>query len=105
MKENFEKLSEIELRSVIKDAEKALKGREDKKRKETIAKIKELAASAGIGVEIKEGAKKSGRRGMKVPVKYINPENSEQTWTGRGITPRWLRELLDSGRDLSEFEV
>jgi len=105
MKENFEKLSEGELRSVIKDAEKALKGREDKKRKDVMVQIKELAASIGVTVEIKEGAKKSGRRGAKVAVKYRNPDNSAETWTGRGITPRWLKELLDNGRDLSEFDV
>ncbi|MEE9396825.1 MAG: H-NS histone family protein [Methylococcales bacterium] len=105
MKENFEKLSEVEIRNVIKDAEKALKGREDKKRKEVLAQIKELAGSIGVSIEIKEGAKKLGRRGAKVAVKFRNPDNDAETWTGRGITPRWLKGLLDNGRDLSEFEV
>ena len=32
-------------------------------------------------------------RTVKVPPKYRNPENPEQTWTGRGNKPAWVREF------------
>ena len=47
-------LSETELQSVIQNAEKALKEKQASKRKEVIAQIKELAASIGVSVDIKE---------------------------------------------------
>lgn len=31
----------------------------------------------------------------KVAPKYRNPENSEQTWTGRGVAPVWIRDHAD----------
>ena len=102
---NYQNLSENELQTVIENAERALKDRRDDKRKEIIAKIKELATSIGVTVEIHEGDKRSSRKGIKVPVKYRSPNDQSLTWTGRGVTPKWMRALIDSGHDRSEFEV
>jgi len=102
---NFQDLSEHELQAVIENAEKALRTRQESKRKEVIAKIKELAASIDITVEIKEGDRKSSRKGVKVPIKYRSPDDPALTWTGRGVTPKWMQALIDAGRDRSEFEV
>lgn len=102
---DYQKLSESELQTVIENAEKALKQKQSNKKKEVIAKIKELAASIDISVEIIESEKKSTRKGVKVPIKYRHPQNSEQVWTGRGVTPKWMRDLLAAGHNRSEFEV
>lgn len=102
---DYQDLTENELQAVIADAEKALKDKQKSKRKEVIAQINELAASIGVRVEIVEGDKRSARKGIKVPIKYRNPNNPDQKWTGRGVTPKWLQALIDSGRDKSEFEV
>ncbi|OBY24830.1 H-NS histone family protein [Leisingera sp. JC1] len=47
----------------------------------------------------------SERRMKKAPPKYRNPENPEETWTGRGRKPRWITEALAKGRDISELEI
>ena len=96
--------SDAELQEIISNAAKALKDRQRSKRKEVIAQIKELAASIDATVEINED-KKIVRKTSKVAIKYRDPNNHENTWTGRGVMPRWLRDLLDSGRDRSEFLV
>lgn len=36
-------------------------------------------------------------KGVKLPVKYRNPHNPIQTWTGRGVDPSWVAALRDSG--------
>ena len=41
--------------------------------------------------------------GSKVPAKYRNAEG--QSWTGRGLMPRWLKTLVDEGRTKEEFLV
>jgi DNA-binding protein H-NS len=102
---NFQELSEHELKSVISDAEKALQVKRDKKRKEVLEQIYELAASIDIKFEVKESDRRSMRKGMKVPYKYRNPYNPGEQWSGRGMTPLWLRSLIESGRDKAEFEV
>ncbi|HEY8034149.1 MAG TPA: H-NS histone family protein [Methylobacter sp.] len=101
----YQNLSEIELQAVIENAEKALKNKQANKRKEVIAQIKELAASIDVIVEIHEPEKKTGRKGAKVAIKYRHPEDYNQTWTGRGVAPKWMQELLSAGHKRSEFEV
>ncbi len=98
-------LSDTELQAFIENAEKALKERQSSKRKEVIAQIKELAASIGVTVDVHEGEKKSERRTGKVAARYRNPADASQTWTGRGLAPKWMQELLAAGRDKAEFEI
>ena len=102
---DFNKLSEAELQAVIDNAEKALKDRQSSKRKEVIAQIKELAASIGATVDIHEGDKKSERKTGKVAARYRNPADASQTWSGRGLAPKWMQELQAAGRDKAEFEI
>lgn len=105
MTNNFTELSESELASLIEKAQKALKEKQESKRKEVLAKIKELASSIGVTAEISETTKPSGRKGTKVPIKYQNPHNLSQKWTGRGVKPKWLQILIDQGHDIKEFEL
>ncbi len=102
---DLQSLSANELQEIINNAEKALKNIQFNKRKEVITEIKKLAESIDMAVDIYEIDKKPARKGNKVAIKYRDPGNSENTWTGRGVMPRWLRDLLNSGRDRSEFEV
>ncbi|WP_333874756.1 H-NS histone family protein [Methylobacter sp.] len=101
----YQNLSESELQAVIENAEKALKNKQANKRKEVIAQIKELAASIDVVVEIHEPEKKPARKGAKVAIKYRHPDDDDKTWTGRGVAPKWMQELLNSGHDRSEFEI
>lgn len=101
----YQNLSERELQAVIENAEKALRNKQANKRKEVIAQIKELAASIDVVVEIHEPEKKPARKGTKVAIKYRHPEDHSQTWTGRGVAPKWMQEFLSAGHDRSEFEV
>jgi len=43
--------------------------------------------------------------GRKLPPKYRNPDNPEQTWAGRGLQPKWLTQALNSGRKLDTFRI
>lgn len=37
-------------------------------------------------------------KGVKLPAKYKNPLNFNQTWTGRGVDPAWVATLRESGQ-------
>ena len=36
-------------------------------------------------------------------VRYRDPSNPANTWSGRGRPPKWLQDHLDAGRDKDEF--
>jgi DNA-binding protein H-NS len=49
-----------------------------------------------------KGKKKSPIAGSKLPVKY---KNGEHEWTGRGRSPQWIKDIVESGRNKEEFLV
>jgi len=106
MKQDVASLSEQELAQLIAEASKELEYKRGAAKRETIAKIRELAKSIGVQVEIREGEMKPtpGKR-SSVPVKYRDPHNPKHAWSGRGIRPRWLQQFLDQGRSIDEFKV
>jgi DNA-binding protein H-NS len=40
-----------------------------------------------------------------VLAKYRNPNNTKETWAGRGKQPRWLAAQLRSGKKLDQFLI
>jgi len=73
-------------------------------------KAKEMADSLGMDVAdimgIKKGAGARRRKpARKAKIKYRNPQNPDETWTGRGMRPVWLREKLEQGAQLEDFKV
>jgi DNA-binding protein H-NS len=71
-----------------------------------IAQIKSLMAEHGLTVA--DLGKRSGpaasKGGGKVAAKYRNNATGE-TWSGRGLQPRWLKAALASGKKLGDFAV
>ena len=45
---------------------------------------------------VRKATKTSDKRG-KVAPKYRNPSDANQTWTGRGISPAWIKALKAAG--------
>lgn len=43
-------------------------------------------------------------RGGRHPIRFRDPATG-QTWTGRGLRPKWLQARIDEGRQINEFEV
>ena len=103
---DLKNLSPHELAQVIENAQRELAEKKKNEHRAVIAKIKELADSIGITVTIGEGQRTvSSRKGSKVAAKYKNPQNPAETWTGRGVRPRWLQAQLDSGRNIDDFKI
>jgi DNA-binding protein H-NS len=78
-------------------------------RGEAIEKVRALMAEYGLtvadlGSRPAPKARKGKAGGHKVPAKYRNASTGE-TWSGRGLQPRWLKAALASGRKLQDFAV
>jgi len=52
----------------------------------------------------KKPGKRGPKRGQKVAPKFRDPE-SGKTWTGRGLTPLWLKELEAKGNKRSKYAI
>lgn len=46
----------------------------------------------------------SSTKGSKVAPKYRNKKTGD-TWTGRGLQPRWLRAAIAAGAKISDFQL
>ncbi len=89
--------------------ERQIEQTKKQERGEAIEKVKALMAEYGLtvadlGSRPPSGKSKKGKAGGKVAAKYRNASTGE-TWSGRGLQPRWLKAALASGRKLADFAV
>ena len=74
-------------------------------RQQAIAKIKALMAEYGLtSADLSARAAKPSGTGAKVAAKYRDKATGD-TWSGRGLQPRWLKAALAGGKKLSDFQV
>ncbi len=80
-------------------------------RSEAVEKVRALMAEYGLTAAdlggkspAKAARKPKAGTGAKVAAKYRNTSTGE-TWSGRGLQPRWLKAALASGRKLTDFTV
>lgn len=112
---NIEKLSLLEIESLLLAAEKrkALLSRRrpvSAVRDELIA----LADSYGYAISaifdvshappVVAKRTRTQRKG-KVPPKYRDPENKRNTWSGRGLMPRWLADKVRRGAHVADYLI
>lgn len=95
----IDNLNQSQLDELIEQA----RARKEILHKEQINAVREelaaLALAKGYTIEelFGKGRRAASKRG-KVPPKYRNPDDSTQTWSGRGKRPRWFQAALDAGR-------
>jgi DNA-binding protein H-NS len=80
-------------------------------REQAIAQVRQLMAQHGLTMADVVGQRPSAPRASrdtttpsKVAPKYRHPDTGE-TWSGRGLKPRWLVAALEQGRRLDEFAL
>ena len=90
-----------DLRALRDRVDVAIAEREKSDRADVKAKLADMAAKAGFSVGELFGSGRGGKRGA-AEVKYRNPKDPTQTWTGRGRRPAWLNE---AGGDIERFRI
>ncbi len=94
--------------------EKQIASFQREQRGEAIAKIKALMAEFGLtlaDIGSASAAKpmaaakpKTKAAGGKVAAKYRNPATGD-TWSGRGLKPKWMTAALAAGASISDFAL
>lgn len=93
-----------ELRALQEKIKQEMKQRE----RQDLVKAREqiLAIAQSVGLPLKDllaGATRA--KTGTVAVRYRNPNDSAQQWTGRGRQPKWVKEWLDSGKLIDLLRV
>lgn len=87
--------------------QKAEAEKESKKAGEIVALRSQMVAMAGkLGMKVEDIINyETQKKKPSGKPKYRNPANPEQTWTGRGKKPGWLKQALESGAKLEDFAI
>ncbi len=113
---DLDNFSAKELDSLIKQASKRKNSLSKRKpiaqvRKKLVAEAKaegysiaELFGGARAAAPRKSGTRRA-TGGSKVAPKYRNPANPKETWTGRGLPPRWMSALIKKGKKREDFLI
>jgi DNA-binding protein H-NS len=74
-----------------------------KRRHEALEELKNKVAILGFTAE--DLVPKKKRATAAAAHKYRDPEMPDNVWSGRGKPPPWLRDKLEQGHALEEFQI
>jgi DNA-binding protein H-NS len=97
---NLENMSYAELEKMQANIERMKIEKQNAERVALRSKVTALAKEHGF--DIHELFGKGRRSGGKVAVKYRDPSNPANTWTGRGRMPRWMAAATKGGKAKKE---
>jgi len=107
MSNDLHSMSRRDLEKLRNDVDKTLATVVDRERKAALDAAERAAAEHGF--KLSELYDTSVGRGTKIkqksPARYRNPENGDQTWSGRGRKPGWIRDAESAGRNISDFLI
>lgn len=101
-------LSGAELRALRSKIDGELVQRESQEKAKAREEIARIMQEAGLSMKdlAKAGTLKfKGGTGRPVEAKYANPNDSTEKWTGRGRQPKWVKEWVDSGKNIDDLRV
>ncbi len=112
---DYETMSRKELMTLRANIDKAIAAVGDRDRRNALKAAEAAVREHGFTLDelmpLMGGTRGRGRRaesassGPANAPRYRNPDNSEQTWSGRGRRPRWVHEAEAAGRSLPDMEI
>lgn len=102
---DFYKFSISELQEMIACAENAIVEKRNKDKESLRAEIIKLVENRGFAIgEIFPDIPKTKAKSKTAPI-YRDPDNYENTWSGRGRKPKWLLSLIEAGIRLEDLRM
>jgi DNA-binding protein H-NS len=105
MQMDLEKLSLDELKALQNEVAVEIFNFEKKKKAEILAELEALAHAKGFSLKELLGNPNGKSTKKSVVPKYADPENPENTWTGRGRKPKWFVTALENGCTAEDFAI
>jgi DNA-binding protein H-NS len=110
---DLENMTDEELRAIQARARELL----DERVRSRLDEFRRIARDAGYELSLtrigEERRRRGSRDGMRdrrdrrseIAPKYRNPDNSSETWTGRGREPKWLQHQVSEGKSRDDFLI
>jgi len=98
----LEEYSAADLKAMQPEIDRLIKAKEKQEKDDIRKKLANMAAESGYSIDDLFTAGKVTKVGTVKP-KYYNPEDPQQTWTGRGRQPLWVKDALESGKTLGDI--
>jgi DNA-binding protein H-NS len=78
--------------------------RQEEERERLLSEIQDAATRYGMSTDdfLKTAPRK---RRASASLKYRNPANPKEVWSGRGRKPTWVEEAIAAGTNLADLEV
>lgn len=104
---NISKLTIPQLNELIVESNARIDELKDQLREETRSKAISLIADAGFTLDeiLGRDNKRKGFKRTASVIKYRNPKNTKQEWTGKGRPPQWLVDAVAAGKKREDFAV
>ncbi|WP_373050500.1 H-NS histone family protein [Thalassovita aquimarina] len=93
-----------ELKTLEKKVAKAIATYDERKKKAALAELEAKAKELGFSLAELTAAKGKGVRPASV-AKYRNPDDPDQTWTGKGRRPAWFVTAIEAGKKPEDLEI
>jgi DNA-binding protein H-NS len=97
----LEKMPTGKLQSLRAEVEAMIVTKVAERRRELEKELSELPEIYAGG----NGGRGGRHKTWMVPVRYRNPKNAAEVWSGRGRMPLWLGAQIEAGRDREDFLV
>ena len=118
MKAELKQMTRKQLEKLRADVETAIKSLEAKDKKNALKAVQAAAKAHGFSLDELTGgapaekpaprakrAKGNADGRAKVAPKYRNPNNPDQTWSGRGRAPGWMAAHLEAGGQKDDLAI
>ena len=99
---NVGRLSYKDLLALRSEIVEAIEVRKTEDARAVRSQLAALASQNGFSLEELFG---KSRKSGKVAVKFQNPKDATQTWTGRGRKPLWLVAAIKKGAKIEAFAI
>jgi DNA-binding protein H-NS len=93
---NIENMTYAELATMQARIERAKAEKQNSERAALRQKMSDMAKAQGFDLNDLFGSRRKVKG--KVAIKYRDPNNAANTWTGRGRTPRWMAAATKGGK-------
>ena len=102
---DLSKMSVGDLRNLQEQIKQEMKKREQQEVQKAREQILAIAQSVGVPLKDLIATNSRGAKTGSVAVRYRNPDDSSQQWTGRGRQPKWVKEWVEGGKSLDKLRV
>jgi DNA-binding protein H-NS len=98
----------------LRNLQEQLKQEMKKREQQEVQKARDqiLAIAQSVGLPLKDLIGAAGRAGKSanagtgsVAVRFRNPADASQQWTGRGRQPKWVKEWVEGGKSIDELRI